>query len=83
MLVQCGNQYVFHWANSSSLENGANKCDGVESRCLHGWIANASKFPMPFSLLEYVVHVACYIQSKFSDLPNDSNTNVPQKLLHD
>ena len=44
----------------------------------HGWIGGASKFTMPFTLLEYVVRVANNIRSKFSEFSIDYNTNLPK-----
>ena len=47
---------------------------------LHGWIGSASKFTMPFTLLEYVVRVANNIRSKFSEFSIDYNTNLPRNV---
>ena len=51
--------------------NGVNDGGTTESRGLHGWIGGASKFTMPFTLLEYVVRVAKNIRSKFSEFSID------------
>ena len=68
---------VVYIAIYSELQsNGVNDGGTTESRGLHGWIGSASKFTMPFTLLEYVVRVANNILSKFSEFSIDYNTNL-------
>ena len=67
---------VLYIAAYSELQSsGVNDGGTTESRGLHGCIGGASKFTMPFTLLEYVVRVANNIRSKFFI---DYNTNQPK-----
>ena len=42
------------------------------------WLNSQCFKAVLFSLLEYDVHVACYIRSKLSNFSINFNTNVPQ-----